>query len=179
MTFQTNFKPSRTARKKARVVLQRETDAKERQEKAKVRKRDKRCRFPLCGCRALGLRLEVSHDEHKGGHALQVKRELSVEPLMVYLCVHRHQDGRISRHRGTMRAVYLTEDGYNGPVAWHVDAAMVRAIAMNLSQQDRREFEKIMTDDWYEVARERAVQELEPLSILQLAVLKKLEEMDL
>jgi hypothetical protein len=103
----------------------------ERDQKADVRRRDRGCRFPLCGCRRLGLSLEarqeVSHDKHKGIGG-NPAGDRSVAALMVQLCLHRHQDSRISRHKGTMRARALTRHGYNGPVIWEADRATIRDI---------------------------------------------------
>ena len=160
MTFTSNWKPSRTARKleerKKRLKLKSDETA----EKKKVRKRDKhRCRFPLCGCRKLGIRLEVSHDRHKGKWGA----EGSVAPLMVLLCFTRHQDGIVSRHKGTLRARYLTPENYDGPVAWDIAASTVGGSG----------------DKWIEVARESAVQVLEPLTTEQRLLLEELAEMHL
>lgn len=160
MTFQSNWKPSRTVRKKAEHAARRKKIADELAEKRKVRRRDKVCRFPLCGCRALKLRLEASHDFHKG---MGSKNGVSIAPLMVLLCVHRHQDGKISRHKGTLRSVYLTPDQHDGPVAWLVDAASMGGKG----------------GGWIEVARESAPGILEPLEAWQREMLTELAEMDL
>ena len=160
MTFASNWKPSRTARKlkERKKRLKRQTD--EIKEKRIVRKRDKyRCRFPLCGCQKLGIRLEVSHDRHKGHYGA----EGSVAPLMVLLCFTRHQDGIVSRHHGTLRARYLTPKNYDGPVAWDIAASTVGGKG----------------DKWIEVARESAVQVLEPLTPQQRQLLEELAEMHL
>lgn len=154
-----NWKPSRTARKLAKAADLKKLRTNEANEKKHVRRRDKKCRFPLCGCRKLGLRLEVSHDRHKGmgGNPAgdrNTRREL------VLLCVHRHQDGAISRHKGTLKARYLTAKGYEGPVAWLVDLAEVGLPA-----------------EWTEVARERAVGQLEPLTPRQAEILETLAGM--
>jgi hypothetical protein len=124
--------------------------------KAKVRKRDRfQCRFPMCGCRKLKLRLEVSHDQHKGMGG-NPKGDRSVTKLMVLLCVHRHQHGQISRHAGTLEAQPLTQFGYDGPVAWKVKRGSI----------------------WFEVARESAPGVLLPLAPRQLWVLEDLAEME-
>jgi hypothetical protein len=85
------------------------------------------------------------------------KRGVSLAPLMVLLCTHRHQHGRISRHAGTLRSVYLTPDGYDGPVAWEIE----------------------MGGEWFEVARESTPGVLEPLNPQQERILHLLAEMDL
>ncbi len=159
MTFASNWKPSRTARKKAEHKAKAERRNQEDTEKRKVRKRDKVCRFPLCGCRKLRLPLEVSHDFHKG---MGSKDGVSIAPLMVLLCNHRHQFGAISRHRGTLRSIYLTPDQYDGPVAWEVHLGDVA-----------------YPQGWIEVARESAPGVLEPLTAPQAELLRRLAEMEL
>jgi hypothetical protein len=112
-------KPSRTARKLQTRGLRSARLAHEQREKAKVRKRDKGCRFPMCGCRRLGLRIEVSHDRHKGmGGNPACDRSDAAD--MVQLCEHRHQHSQVSRHKGTLRSVPLSHRGYDGPVEWWV-----------------------------------------------------------
>lgn len=154
-------KPSRTARKKAERETKLARRAHEDKEKAKVRKRDRyACRFPLCGCRQLGLRLEVSHDEHKGMGG-NPSGDRSTADKMILFCTHRHQHGNISRHHGTLRLVYLTKDGTNGPVAFelHGDA-----------------FGRSGT--WFEVARETRPGHLAPLEAWQQSILEHLADME-
>lgn len=158
-------KPSRTARKKNTIKATREKVAKEDAEKQKVRRREQhRCRWPLCGCRKLRLNLEVSHDNHKG---MGSKDDVSTADQMVLLCNHRHQHGRVSRHAGTMKAEYLTADGYNGPVAWYVD---MREIALDTVSK---------TPIWLRVATESAPGKLEPTTPHQREVLLLLAAMDI
>lgn len=157
--FSSNPKPSRTARKKAERETKLERLAHENKEKAKVRRRDRGCRFPLCGCKKLKLALQVSHDVHKGMGGDKTG-ERSQEHGMVQLCMHRHQFGAVSRHRGTLRAVFLTSHGYNGPVAWEV-----------LHEQ--------FSNDWFRVATEYAPGQCLPFESTQLIVLEMLAEMDL
>ncbi len=154
-------KPSRTARKKAERETKLAREKHESTNKQLVRVRDlRRCRFPLCGCKKLGLRLEVSHDRHKGMGG-NPEGDRSLMPRMILFCVHRHQDGAISRHKGTLRTVPLTSRGNNGPVAFEV---ILEALTG--------------APEWVEVARERSVCELEPLLEWQRTVLLKLAEMD-
>lgn len=109
-------KPSRTARKLAEHKRRLERETHEETEKRAVRRRDKRCRFPLCGCHRLGLRLEVSHDVHKGAGG-NPTGDRSDRRSMILLCVHRHQDGLVSRHKGTLRILPLVRGlGFEGPV---------------------------------------------------------------
>ena len=110
-------KPSRTERKKGELAVRRGRELALSKAKAAVRRRDKVCRFPRCGCRRLGLRLEVAHDVHQGmgGNPLTDRNHT---PNMVLLCTHRHQFGPVSFHKGTLRVMFLSRDGFDGPVKW-------------------------------------------------------------
>ena len=156
-------KPSRTARKLHWWRGRADKRQAERNEKAKVRKRDGgRCRFPLCGCGRFNLRLEVSHDEHKG---MGSRDGVSVASRMVLLCAHRHQHGAVSRHQGTLRARYLTAAGYDGPVAWDVDLRALRGLPG-------------ASAEWIEVARELSPGRLAVLSERQSGLLRLLADME-
>lgn len=116
------WKPSTTDRKKTEKVTKAELRELERLAKSAVRHRDRVCRFPLCGCKKLGLRLEVAHADHKGMGG-NPEGDRSTPDRMILLCTHRHQDGAVSLHKGTLWAKPLTAEGYNGPVRWLIDAA--------------------------------------------------------
>lgn len=166
MTWAGSFpKPSRAARllKKHQTRTKRVTS--EKKNKAEVRKRDKVCRFPRCGCRKMKLPLESSHHIHKamGGDSTG---ERSSPDLMVLLCSHRHRDGNISRHHGTLRPVFLTADAFKGPIAWEVDWANLHTGTVN-------------EPDWREVARERSVGVWDPFTEWQIEVLDELAGMAL
>ena len=105
-----------------------ERQAYERAEKANVRRRDRVCRFPLCGCRALKLPVEVAHCLHHKGMGGNPTGTRSTRAGMILLCRHRHRDGAVSWHHGTLRAQPLTDAGTNGPVAWEVEG---RAAGLN------------------------------------------------
>lgn len=115
-----NWKPSRTARKIKERQTKLDRKATERKIMNEVRKRDRVCRFPMCGCKKLGLNLEVAHLRHRGmgGNPLGDRTNTAE---MILLCSHRHQFGGVSLHRGTLRIVPLTEDGCDGPVRFEVD----------------------------------------------------------
>lgn len=137
-------KPSPTARKIAQRRKRLDAVNTENAQKREAKRRDlHRCRFPLCGCRALGLRIEASHNKHKamGGNPAG---DRSLAAGLVTLCLHRHQHGRISVHKGTLRPRFLTDDEFNGPIAWEIDLSELGA--------------KAMGPLWQEIARERAIQ---------------------
>jgi hypothetical protein len=160
-----NWKPSGAKRKLATMRKRRERKTGENKNKGEVRRRDgHRCRFPLCGCRTWQLRLEVSHNRHKGMGG-DPKGDRSKPEGMILVCFQRHQDGVVSFHKGTLEARPLTADGMNGPVAWWVDCSAIAG---------RNE----IIGGWHELARETSVQKLEPLVSWQRAILERLSLMD-
>lgn len=165
-------KPTAAGRRKKKLELRKTSQKHELDEKGKCRRRDRGCRFPRCGCRKLGLTLkvflEVSHDKHKGmGGNLAGDRSTSRD--MATFCKHRHQGGRVSIHKRTLRGVHLERDlGYDGPVAWLVDGRAIEGFAAYRNSAG-----------WIEVARERAVGVLEPLLPWQEELLDRLAEMEL
>jgi hypothetical protein len=131
--------------KRGRDALRRERNRRRRRRKkvvkdaaAEVRKRDKVCRFPRCGCRRLGMTMkawpEVSHAQHRGMGG-NPTGDRSTTALMALLCKWRHQDAPFSRHKGTLRHVPLTDRGFDGPVRWEIDI-----LAMPGWTPERREF---------------------------------------
>lgn len=163
-------KPSIADRKRRRKANRLELERDERDQKAEVRRRDKRCRFPLCDCSRLSLRLEVSHETHKGmgGNPAGDRSDAST---LFLLCVWRHQLGRIARGKGTLKPRYLTDKQANGPVAWMVDLE-----SMGLFYKLRG-----MSDDpkWFEVAREISIGVWEPFTNAQLEILTQLRQMEI
>jgi hypothetical protein len=171
------FKQGRTAWRKQQLKDRATRASKERDAKQDARKRDKRCRFPLCGCQKLGLTLkssgEVSHRKHKGMGG-NPSGDRSTKKGLMLLCKHRHQDGRFSLHKGTVWADPLDEaKGYDGPVVWWLDLKL---------PVDKSEVYKLIVwegeDDTFELARESAPGALRPLTPLQREVLKELAKMD-
>lgn len=162
------FKTPRAAARAALHRRRRDRRTAETDHKAVARRRDgQRCRWPLCGCKRIGLRLEVSHDRHKGAGGDPTGARSKPEVLITF-CFHRHQDGIVSRHKQTLRVRYLTPKKNAGPVAFEVKRSALARLGLELP-----------AGDWLEVARERAVQNLEPLEPWQLAALRRLGEMDL
>jgi hypothetical protein len=162
-------------RAQARKAKHRTAAADERAAKREVRERDRRCRFPRCGCddpHAHWMKriLTVSHDFHKGMGG-DPSGAVSIPPLMLLLCKWRHQDAPVSRDRKTLRTRYLTPDQNEGPIAFEID----------LHALDPDRYTEPGT--WFEVARETYVEggsgelRLEPLSHAQEEVLDELAEM--
>jgi hypothetical protein len=106
-------KPGKGSSLIARVARQKATRAHEAKEKAKVRARDKRCRWPECkNCRDYSPRLEVAHLDAKGmggDHGMRTTAD-----RMMLLCYLQHQ-GVVSLHSGDLRIETLTPKGTNGP----------------------------------------------------------------
>jgi hypothetical protein len=108
--------PSRLRRRRSgRLARQ------ERANKARARRRDRRCRFPLCPCAGYGLALEVSHLVHKGMGG-DPTGERSQPEGMVLLCHWRHKESRWSIDKGTLRWRPLTDRGADGLIAWDIKA---------------------------------------------------------
>lgn len=161
------WKVSRTVRKRARAKTRAKLVGDEKDHKRESKKRDGyRCRFPLCGCQKLGLRLrlESSHWEHKGAGGDPLGQRSEVRNL-VTLCSHRHKDGAVSIDKGTLRPVFLTRFGYNGPIAWEVNLPAYWG-------------DYTKPDAWYRIAAEVAVQQWQAFGMVQLERLQILGEMD-
>ncbi len=159
------WKPSRTASRKAKLEERAERRTKEDTNKRKSKTRDgNRCRFPLCGCKdlGLGLRVESSHQKHKGSGG-NPDGSRNVTANLVTLCPHRHRTGLISRHRGTLRPRFLTLKGFDGPIAWEIDI-----YALRHGQHTAKK--------WIEIAREVTIQQWE-IPAAQQATLQELAEM--
>lgn len=159
-----NWKPSRTARKKAEKKKKTERKTTERKNMDAARKADKGCRFPLCGCRKLGLRVEVAHLTHRGMGG-NPKGDRTQPDNVISLCAHRHQHGEISLHKGTLDIRPLTPDGTRGPVMFLVDA---ETLGLDPNYERR----------WYVLASEEAPGQCKP-DWIQDMNLRRLAEMDL
>lgn len=169
------WKPSGTARKLKQRRDRLDRKNAEQTAKRAVRKvAGGRCRFPLCGCRKMGLALvaslEVSHDKHKGMGG-NPAGDRSTPEIMILFCKHRHQFGRISRHAGTLRTEPIVKRlGNNGPVKFLVDVSALRARVAGDAG--------VLVDRWRVVARESAPGVLLPLTDWQRRTLERLATME-
>lgn len=157
---------------KRRAARGRRLKAGERVNKAAARKRDGalhhqvlgRCRFPICGCHALGGAdrpgsksfIEVSHFERHKGMGGDPTGERSLPERLICVCNWRHKDGQFAIDKKKLRAVPLTAAGANGPVAWEM--------FLDIS-------------GWFELARETAVQVLAPIEPNRISILTDLAKM--
>ena len=86
----TNFKPAKGTALLEKRAARRAVEKFEKDEKAKVRKRDRICRWPRCECQRLkDIRLECAHLDGKkigGDHGLR-----STADNMILLCFLKHQ----------------------------------------------------------------------------------------
>ena len=118
---QTFFKVAHVSQKIARRTKYLSRRREEEAQKALVRKRDKVCRFPLCGCRRFNLALHVAHHpaHHKGmgGHP---RGDRNATALLVLVCAARHREHAVSLDRQTVKWEPLSEAGANGPIEWYV-----------------------------------------------------------
>ncbi len=118
--FKHDMEPLGVQRRRKKADLK----AREQRTMETVRKRDAGCRFPLCGCRRRGIRLEVAHDEHRGigGNPAGDRTDTST---MVQVCAWRHKEGIFSLDKKTLRWVPMSTLGANGSIQWQVDMALV------------------------------------------------------
>lgn len=111
-------KPAKGTHWIERKARRRAIDTSERNEKAKVRKRDgRKCRWPNCEYKAERARLEVAHLKNKGIGGDHGK--FSTADQMIHLCYLCHQ-GAKSLHSGDRKIRPLTKEGTNGPCLFMV-----------------------------------------------------------
>lgn len=130
-----------------------------------VRRRDKWCRVPLCGCRKFRLQLHVSHSTHQGMGG-DPKGCRSDPETMVLVCAARHREHAISLDRHTLRWEPVTPNGSNGPIRWLVEAKAVAEAP-----------EAFHNDEWVELARETAIGQWEPFTDVQRRLLDLMSTM--
>jgi len=170
------------SRKVARGLKREKRLAGENSNKAEVRRRDKYCRFPLCGCKRFQLALaptsrrgEVSHAKHKGMGG-NPAADRSEPELMVLVCSARHKENVFSIDRHTLRWRALTKAGAEGPIAWEIDLHELRRyrtggplLELALPRHPGR---------WFELARETAIHVYEPQTPEQTIILAWLRGME-
>jgi hypothetical protein len=152
----------RQALKIRRVLKKRKTDAVENSHKDEVRKRDRYCRFPLCGCDTFKLSRHVAHLRHKGMGG-NPAGDRSGASHMILLCSARHKDNQVSVDQGTLRIVPLVrKKGTAGPCAFYIEATVLGS-----------------PGKWLEVGHETAPHIFEPFTVTQRGVLRTLADMQL
>lgn len=172
------------SRKVARGLKREKRLAGENSNKAEVRRRDKYCRFPLCGCKRFQLavsptsrRPEVSHSKHKGigGNPAE---DRSAPELMVLVCSARHKENIFSLDRKTIRWRALTKAGAAGPIAWHIKIAELRRLNPDSCALMLMAVRELHRAEWFELARETAIHVYEPQTPAQTIILAWLRGME-
>lgn len=158
-------KPSASARKMLKKQARGKLQTQERDNKTEAKKRDGyRCRFPLCGCKKLGLVLEASHwRQHKGmgGDPQGLRSDV---PDLITVCPHRHRDGVIAIDKGTLEVRPVNKrQGASGCVEWWMDGAAF------MGDHQRTH--------WVLLAREIRIGHYAPMSLQAIEVLHGLQQM--
>lgn len=136
--------------------------SREKAQMDETRKRDKYCRFPMCGCKRFSLTAHVAHLTHRGMGG-NPKEDRSEPEKMILLCSARHRDNEFSLDQKTVRIRPLTLAGTSGPCAFDV-----RGYSMY----------KMDWGKWSEVGRETALHQFEPFTPEQLHILTMLKGME-
>jgi hypothetical protein len=176
---ETFFKgPRRRTTKQRRASKARSRKQVERDRMLTVRERDGQCRLFACGCREprnrdliVDVTLEVSHQAHRGmgGNPALDRSETRT---MVLLCHRRHQTGLVSRHAGTLRPVFLTPDGFDGPIAWEIQWAVLERLGLQrcVIGRPRGEWVRVSEETSFVFGGCREGVVLEPMLLDRLAV---------
>jgi len=148
------WKPARGAAKSEADQRRERREQREAEAKAQVRRRDRYCRFPLCGCDRERLARHVAHERHKGmgGNPLG---DRSDPEHMILLCSARHRESTYSYDKGTVQIAPLTTRGLAGPCVFTV----------------------LWGDEWVLVGREERIHEFQPFDPTQRHILRELAEL--
>ena len=161
--FRSFWKPPPLARKVRKAIARKPQVSKERANMDAVRREDKYCRFPWCGCRKFKLTLHVAHLHHRGIGG-NPKGDKSDPSKMILLCSARHRENAISLDRKTLRIRPLTDKGTRGPCAFDVDMRTYRGQGGE--------------SEWSEVARETALHDISAPGLDEQDVLLTLSAME-
>lgn len=160
------FKGAGPSSKVLRRQRKRDDKREEEKNKATVRRRDRDCRFPLCGCKALKIMGHVAHRRHKGSGG-NPARDRSCPADMILVCACRHRENRISLDRGTLRWEGQSNMMANGLVTWEI-------LTSELPKELRTPQPKLWTPIW----REGAIGKGVPVGPKALHILKWLASME-
>lgn len=165
----TSFFKAPQSAKIARALKSKERKQAEQGQMRAVRRRDTYCRFPLCGCSKFRLRLEVSHQTHRGMGG-NPAGDRSHRDRLVLVCSARHREHGVSIDRGTLRWREIARDANGRPlIAWEVDR---RALELGDAFMGGE-------PEWMELARETALHSYEPFTGEQGRILRLLAVMRL
>lgn len=117
-----NWKPQRVVEKVRRSIKRKATKSAEDRIMQSVRREDRFCRFPLCGCGRLKLTLDVAHAGEDGHRGIGGNRSLSrtTPANLILICRPRHRAHQFAVDQKTLRVEPLTDAGLRGPVEWWV-----------------------------------------------------------
>lgn len=166
-----NWKPDHVMSKVRRHIKRRETKSAEDRIMAAVRREDRYCRFPLCGCGKLKLTLDVAHAGEQGHRKMGGNRSLSAtQPQnLILICRPRHRAHKFALDKHTLRVEPLTERGLRGPVRWWIDRASLNTeVTWYLNPAEGEEL----------LATETAPHSFEPFTEAQAAILRYLATME-
>lgn len=157
-----NPKPERIMDRVRRHMKRQETKAAEERVMRQVRREDRYCRFPLCGCGKLKLPLDVAHAGDEGHRGMGGNPSLSATTPenLITLCRPRHRAHKFAIDKKTLRVEPLTERGLRGPVRWWAEFETLRTWALDshgLVLMARP------VDGWVILATEIAPHRLEPI----------------
>ena len=172
-----NPKPERIMDRVRRHMKRQETKAAEERVMRQVRREDRYCRFPLCGCGKLKLPMDVAHAGDEGHRKMGGNPSLSATTPenLILLCRPRHRAHKFAIDKKTLRVEPLTERGLRGPVAWSIDhLAVCRMVGMDITDAEGLPFQP----EWYLLAREISPHQCEPFSPAQSAILQLLAGME-
>lgn len=96
-----------------------------------VRREDRYCRVPQCGCGRMQLTLEVAHAGELGHRKMGGDKALmtTVPENLLLACRPRHRAHRFAIDKKTLKPLALTERGLRGPVQWLVDVSIAELVA--------------------------------------------------
>ena len=166
-----NPKPERIMDRVRRHMKRRDTKAAEERVMRQVRREDRYCRFPLCGCGKLKLPLDVAHAGDEGHRGMGGNPSLSATTPenLILLCRPRHRAHKFAIDKKTLRVEPLTARGLRGPVRWLIDPEATQVNELLVWRGDRL---------WFPLAMESRPHVVMPLSAPQSAILHLLAGME-
>lgn len=182
MTHRTNFKKPRILDKVRRHIQRRKTVSAEQSVMQAVRREDKYCRFPECGCGRLKLTLDVAHAGEQGHRKMGGNSSLSatVPENLILLCRPRHRAHQFAVDKHTLRVEPLTAKGLRGPVRWLIDVSVIEGSGATETQwlDFAVLYRHVEDKHWWLLATETAPHRFEPFTDAQAAILKYLATME-
>lgn len=172
-----NPKPDRIMGKVRRHLKRRDTKAAEDAIMRQVRREDRYCRFPECGCGKMKLGLDVAHLEHRGMGG-NPKLDRTTPAGLILLCRARHRAHKFALDKKTIRCEPLTDMGSRGPVRWEIP---LREACELLNENDLKncqlDYDDVDRFSWMVLAVEQSRHVFEAFTPAQSAILRHLSTM--